>query len=308
MLNLIAFLVTIACVLSGTQGFEVEFRLYTDSSRDSYTVVDRNDPDSLHDSTFNSRDDSKFIIHGYLENAGKPWIIDMKDRLLDYDDYNVFAVDWKGGANDVYSKSAKNTDEVGYEIAEFIQFLVDETRHSSNQIHLIGFSLGAHASGHAGRRIPDIARISGLDPAGPAFEGESTSIRLDPSDAKFVDVIHTDGDPLIVGGFGAWSECGHVDYYPNGGKNQPGCSGEESVQYSDDYVHPYGGEICDHGRAHELYAASIHDCEFKAYPCEPGEECDECGGLNGCNEMGFHTSKSPEGSFYVKTTGTAPYC
>jgi hypothetical protein len=37
-------------------------------------------------------------------------------------------------------------------------------------------------------------KILGLDPAGWYFRGMPTFVRLDPSDAQFVDVIHTDGD------------------------------------------------------------------------------------------------------------------
>ena len=38
--------------------------------------------------------------------------------------------------------------------------------------------------------------FSGLDPAGPYFRDEDILVRLDPNDATFVDVIHTDGEPL----------------------------------------------------------------------------------------------------------------
>ena len=33
----------------------------------------------------------------------------------------------------------------------------------------------------------------GLDPARPLFEWMPTFVRLDPTDAQFVDVVHTDG-------------------------------------------------------------------------------------------------------------------
>ena len=51
-------------------------------------------------------------------------------------------------------------------------------------------------------------------------------VRLDPSDADFVDVIHTDGGGIKNLGFGASQEMGHVDFYPNGGERQPGCSSD----------------------------------------------------------------------------------
>ena len=34
---------------------------------------------------------------------------------------------------------------------------------------------------------------TGLDPAGPEFNHVNTKVRLDTSDALFVDVIHSDG-------------------------------------------------------------------------------------------------------------------
>lgn len=65
---------------------------------------------------------------------------------------------------------------------------------------------------------------AGLDPAGPLFESYSPSVRLDYTDARFVDVIHTNADSLLMGGLGAFEPMGHVDFYPNGGRMQKGCA------------------------------------------------------------------------------------
>jgi hypothetical protein len=59
----------------------------------------------------------------------------------------------------------------------------------------------------------------GLDPAGPLFDFQSIPRqRLDRTDAKFVDVVHTHS-----GALGEISPSGHVDFYFNQGGRQPGC-------------------------------------------------------------------------------------
>jgi len=40
--------------------------------------------------------------------------------------------------------------------------------------------------------------ILGLDPAEPYFQGMPYYVRLDPTDANFVDVIHTDGKSIFL--------------------------------------------------------------------------------------------------------------
>ena len=61
--------------------------------------------------------------------------------------------------------------------------------------------------------------MTGLDPAGPFFTKVRSAYRLDPSDARYVDVIHTN-----VGVAGTILRGGNIDFYPNGGVIQPGCT------------------------------------------------------------------------------------
>lgn len=69
-----------------------------------------------------------------------------------------------------------------------------------------------------------MGRITGLDPAEPHFSKTQPPVRLDRSAAQYVDVIHTDATQFIRGGLGMTENIGHVDYYPNGGYDQPGCT------------------------------------------------------------------------------------
>ena len=55
-----------------------------------------------------------------------------------------------------------------------------------------------------------------LDPAGAEFEFISANHRLDSTDAKCVEVIHSSGGPPILGGFGIIKPVGHVEIYANG--------------------------------------------------------------------------------------------
>ena len=67
-------------------------------------------------------------------------------------------------------------------------------------------------------------RIVGLDPAGPFFEDQPASGRLDSTDAQFVDVIHTDANnPWYWFNMGLQRPIGHADFYPKGSGFQPGC-------------------------------------------------------------------------------------
>ena len=92
-----------------------------------------------------------------------------------------------------------------------------------------------------GSHTENLVFVSGLDPASPIFRSQfiEPSRKLDTDDADFVDVIHTDGSPVWTDGFGLLKPLGHVDYFPNGGREQPGCNdGRASVVVS------HFGELC----------------------------------------------------------------
>jgi hypothetical protein len=114
---------------------------------------------------------------------------------------------------------------VGKQVAEFVDFLVSSGIVLS-RIHVVGFSLGAHVSGWVGHFIQSgrLVRITALDPAKLPAKVRADGFvyrSLGPSDAEFVDAIHTHGHPRL--GFGTLRPVGHADFYPNGGSIQPPC-------------------------------------------------------------------------------------
>lgn len=60
--------------------------------------------------------------------------------------------------------------------------------------------------------------FQGLDPALPGYNERGLHAKLDPGDAKLVDVVHTYMKIL-----GYAQPLGHIDFYANGGRYQPGC-------------------------------------------------------------------------------------
>lgn len=77
----------------------------------------------------------------------------------------------------------------------------------------------------------ELLYFPGLDPAGPCFEKVQNSKTLIRTDARFVDVIHTDGyDSKLnpsewffpVNHYGSLVPIGTLDFYPNFGYEQPG--------------------------------------------------------------------------------------
>lgn len=81
------------------------------------------------------------------------------------EDANIVLVDWqKGAAGPSYISAAANTQLVGRQLALLLMDMMSMGLDPSH-VHIIGFSLGAHIAGYAGRSIQKkkqkVGRITG---------------------------------------------------------------------------------------------------------------------------------------------------
>lgn len=270
---------------------QVEFHLYKKLDPETPTRLFLNDSVTLKEAGFNPKLKTKFLVHGFLNDLNSDIIQNIKNNFLaaPFEDYNVIAVDWSIYTT-VYVKVDEKSEAMGSVLGEFIDFLVREGA-SVDGIHCIGHSLGAHACGFAGSAVQSglISRITGLDPALPGFNTATSSQRLDATDAQYVDCIHT-----CAGFLGIDEPICTADFYPNAGRNQPGC-----------YWFDFGS--CSHGRAHQLFAESIlQEHLFPSFSCDSTEftpeKCMFTGAL-----MGFPANEKTVGVFYTKTNDVYPY-
>ncbi|XP_069356725.1 pancreatic triacylglycerol lipase-like [Maniola hyperantus] len=213
-------------------------------------------------SNFNPNSSTVVSVHGWMGNLNAANNIAIKDALLDSGNFNVIIMDWRQLASAEYSSVVAGVPAVGRGLGQFLNFIGSVTGITLASVHLVGFSLGAHVVGNAGKQLNGrVGRITGLDPAGPLWDWNPN--RLHSSDAVYVEGIHTDAGPNGIG-IGFLTTVGDVDFYPNGGANQPGCSTSQ----------------CNHGRAWEQFAASVTYNHLMGRRCSGTSEIvsDTCSG------------------------------
>uniref|UniRef100_A0A5S6QEP7 Lipase domain-containing protein n=1 Tax=Trichuris muris TaxID=70415 RepID=A0A5S6QEP7_TRIMR len=252
----------------------------------------------------------------------------MKEELLKKN-ITVIIVDWtKGSHAPNYYQAASNTRVVGAVVAELINNLLNNTYFDMKDITIVGFSLGAHVCGFAGKKLGKLNHIIALDPAGPLFSGHVPEVRLAPTDADFVECIHTDGKAFIHGGLGTMEPMGHVDFYPNGGMTQLGCP-KNAKEIILDLWYLNSSTLatltCSHSRAPMLFTESIRNagkedhCNFSAVTCDSAEHwemgrCLKCQKASSSPTFGFRLSQStaPRGQFFFATRNhnddDTPFC
>ncbi|ODN01918.1 Pancreatic lipase-related protein 2 [Orchesella cincta] len=298
---------------------EIKYLLFTNKNQDKFQVMPRNG--SVGGTFWDSKRKTKILIHGltstfWMSSVKNIWtqhIFEIKDAYLKKtqdESYNVVVMDWTPLSTvplNRYPDAAKATKLAGEDLAAFIFTLLNtDNLRSLEDIHILGHSLGAHVAGVTGNRMQGISeeymieRITGLDPAGPCFDTGSgklpadTEDILDKTDANFVDIIHTNMGNIIktvAGRYGSVMAAGHVDFYPNGGEVQEGCSFlENRINY------------CSHQKSVVYYAQSISE-KIVACPCDNwesyrSEKC-QCDLKSGGDFFGEHCNKTARGKLYL---------
>ncbi|KAJ8979138.1 hypothetical protein NQ317_016756 [Molorchus minor] len=235
-----------------------------------------------------------FLIHGWKNSYTSDINTLIKKAILDRNNINIFVVDWSPIASRNYFSARYAVGDVGTYVAEFINTLVANGLKLSG-VSIAGHSLGAHVTGSCGAVLKgQLNYIVGLDPALPLFSLTDIDGRLDKTDAKFVQVIHSCGGRL-----GFFAPIGHSDYYPNGGASQTGCGFD-----------PIG--TCAHSRAYIYFAESISLPNAKTFvskQCSSYKDytSGRCNNNPRSNLGGYQLDTGAQGLYYLDTNQATPF-
>ncbi|KAJ6635728.1 Endothelial lipase [Pseudolycoriella hygida] len=255
---------------------DVVLRFYHGNSSTTYTEFKLNEATRLlgHPS-FDLNDMTIIYIHGWNEKMNEAeTLLVLVESYLSRKNHNVMVLNFETLAKKFYTTVVENSKELGKRVADALRRLFYRGL-SPNRIHLLGFSVGAHICAEIGR----------FDPSYPMYYGTGEYLELNRNDAKFVDIIHTDGG--IIGGP---TSSGHADFYPNNGRRpQPRC-GNAFWQF----LSIAFGDHCAHDSSVHYYAQSvtainpIFIATNKYIPYD-------------ITEMGYNCLNTALGDYYLKT-------
>uniref|UniRef100_A0A1I8PUE8 Lipase domain-containing protein n=1 Tax=Stomoxys calcitrans TaxID=35570 RepID=A0A1I8PUE8_STOCA len=270
---------------------DVSFQLITPCGRKEFPVSSAN---QLSESPeFDRNKTTVVFITGWLVEPDMDYIQVVARAFHCREDYNFVLVNTGGVITNLYINSAYHTGKLGEFVAMGLQNLGIPTQ----DIYLVGHSLGAQIAGSAGRYFHNLTnekllRITGLDPARPCFLTPIVFPRIGKGDAEFIDIIHTNPTDL-----GIEEAIGDADFYAGGlDVIKPGCSRLTL--------------LCSHERAIFYFAESVYpqnENNFLTKQCNNMDELlkKKCMGPNAF--MGLAADPNIRGIYSTEVRDKSPY-
>lgn len=294
----LCFSLAIACVLNGARANidpnDVNFVFYSRDNFNGVKVPHNANPNlpNIH-RLFDPSLPTVVLVHGWQDNYEADSNTFVRGSVLSKVNANIIKVNWGPLSNQGYFAARDSVPFVGRIAADLLGRISETFSYSLSDVTLVGFSLGAHVSGNIGKALSGrIGVIVALDPAGPFISSSDINFSVHPSDAQYVQGIHTNAGTL-----GMSDPVGHSDFYPNGGSRQPGCG-----------IDLLGS--CAHNRAWEFFAESVTANRFASSNCASWDvfRNGRCTAGQSTLMGGLATiNRSARGSFFLETNNQAPF-
>jgi len=215
------------------------YHLFTRANPSISQPLVLNNAATVHNSNFNARRRTVVMMHGFAGSITSGFNTVLLPAFLAAEDVNVIILDWSAG-----SSWGPRAIQAGQAAGRFINWLNSITGATANNYHVIGYSVGGHGAGIIARTINgNVGYVTGLDPA----DRWDTAWLFRPNDGLYTEVMHTNG-----GDSGWLNPLAQVDFYPNGGRQMPGCM----------------TSLCHHYRSYYYMAESLRTGGFTGRRCD----------------------------------------
>ncbi|GBN34226.1 hypothetical protein AVEN_271431-1, partial [Araneus ventricosus] len=265
----------------------IVYLLFTQANRSSPCYFEPK-IEEFNDCEFNRRRETKILIHGYLVKLlpGNQFEL-IKDALLSATDYNVIIVNWTRYNQAPYEKAVLNAKSVGTEVAKLINFLVlyEVICYGSRNLHPWSYDKDDAWT------IICLLNIYAII----AEKGKETK------------------------GLGIPFPIGYINFYPNGGDEQPACVLGRNYTNTDGKIREIKSELdlafCRHDICPLYFLYSIQSCDFLSRECDSYSKYE----MRWCSSkshpivsMGLYARKpagiASHSKLYLKTGKSAPFC
>jgi pimeloyl-ACP methyl ester carboxylesterase len=149
---------------------DVLFFFYTRATQFDPIVLNMRRPDEIMQAPFDFSRPLTVILHGYTGWKDYSPNKELRPALFESGEQNIISVDYNPLALEpCYYTATQNLQVVANCTAQILDFMVEKGLFTMENIHIIGFSLGAQAAGMIANYIKSgkLEHITGLDPGEP---------------------------------------------------------------------------------------------------------------------------------------------